>query len=692
MSVQVPEREFLWPCDRFPEAVREAIRRSGLPTMGVNVPPISPPLYGTNVIRWACHAPRELGFEGIHQYVEPLKLPLLLDSPGPCLVVCNLPGADAQGIPVVVGAGGMCTVIRPDGSEWRLHQLAFCEAVHAATRGDEALARLFSGLEGGEAAYEEVGKSDGVGCLLGVVRLQLDAAHPLLQQLRSAGDVGLLAWYMVVILVQAAVAVGAAWTLGNAAVTGLIDAGRIAAWSMLAASDVPLQYLASLLLGRLSIDFGTVVKKRLLEGTLFVGEAEVKKLGFGAILARLGEASVIEQTSVAELVGVLAPIAQLTGAFVLLLKGALPGWLVAALTLFVAGAIALGVGLSRRYATWYAARLDLTDDLVSKIIGHRTRAVQDNPTRLHDAEDDTLDQYARLSTRYDHLAALSAVYGRLWLAVSGVALLWAFVFRADKGALLLSGVGAFLAYRALVSLDATGERLISWVSAWKGIRSLFIAGRTRARPARSSGDTEGDGLDTVVSSLSFAYRAGGRPVFSDASLRIRNGERLLVEGPSGGGKSTFSKLLTGELRPTAGTILVDGVDCFSVSEAGWRRRVASSPQFHENYLFAHTFGFNVDPTSLEGEMSPDALQVCEELGLDRLLAKMPSGQAQVLGETGWQLSHGERSRVFVARCLLQGASLLIFDESFGALDPETLARAVECIRRRTRTLVVIAHT
>ena len=63
--------------------------------------------------------------------------------------------------------------------------------------------------------------------------------------------------------------------------------------------------------------------------------------------------------------------------------------------------------------------------------------------------------------------------------------------------------------------------------------------------------------------------------------------------------------------------------------------------------------------------------ICRDLELGSLLGKMPNGIHQVVGETGWQLSHGERSRVFLARALLQQADVLILDESFAALDPET---------------------
>jgi ABC-type transport system involved in cytochrome bd biosynthesis fused ATPase/permease subunit len=62
-----------------------------------------------------------------------------------------------------------------------------------------------------------------------------------------------------------------------------------------------------------------------------------------------------------------------------------------------------------------------------------------------------------------------------------------------------------------------------------------------------------------------------------------------------------------------------------------------------------------------------------------------------VGETGWQLSHGERSRVFIARALLQRAELTVLDESFGSLDPETLQQVIPCVTRRAGTLVVFAH-
>jgi ABC-type transport system involved in cytochrome bd biosynthesis fused ATPase/permease subunit len=92
------------------------------------------------------------------------------------------------------------------------------------------------------------------------------------------------------------------------------------------------------------------------------------------------------------------------------------------------------------------------------------------------------------------------------------------------------------------------------------------------------------------------------------------------------------------------------------------------------------------PSDLEA-----ATAICRELGLGDLLDQMPAGMLQIVGETGWQLSHGERSRLYIARALLQGADLIVLDESFAALDPENLHRCLRCVLERAPALLVIAH-
>ena len=174
----------------------------------------------------------------------------------------------------------------------------------------------------------------------------------------------------------------------------------------------------------------------------------------------------------------------------------------------------------------------------------------------------------------------------------------------------------------------------------------------------------------TAQALVFRYHDQARPILQNCNLRIYTGERLLLEGPSGGGKSTLAALLAGLRMPSTGVLTLGGHDWRMVDVAAWRRQVVIVPQFHENYVLTGTLAFNLllgrhwPPTAEELTM---AEAICRELGLGDLLDRMPAGLQQMVGESGWRLSHGERSRVYIARALLQGADLMILDESFAAL-------------------------
>src|SRR5262249_49869531 len=174
--------------------------------------------------------------------------------------------------------------------------------------------------------------------------------------------------------------------------------------------------------------------------------------------------------------------------------------------------------------------------------------------------------------------------------------------------------------------------------------------------------------------LTFRYREHGEPALRGCGLRIREGDRLLIEGESGGGKSTLASLLIGLRKPESGLLLLGGLDHPTIGAPGWRKRVASAPQFHENHVLTGTFAFNL----LMGRAWPpnekdiaEAEEVCRALGLGDLLERMPAGLLQMVGETGWQLSHGERSRLFMAPALLQRANLAILHQRFGPPHPPT---------------------
>ena len=127
----------------------------------------------------------------------------------------------------------------------------------------------------------------------------------------------------------------------------------------------------------------------------------------------------------------------------------------------------------------------------------------------------------------------------------------------------------------------------------------------------------------------FRYPGRGEPILQNCNLSIRAGERILLEGPAGGGKSTLVSLLTGLRSPESGLLLLHGLDRSTVGAEHWRRRVVAAPQFHDNYVVTETFAFNLLmgcgwPPPTEADFR-EAEAVCRELGLGPLLARMPSG-------------------------------------------------------------------
>jgi ATP-binding cassette subfamily B protein len=298
-------------------------------------------------------------------------------------------------------------------------------------------------------------------------------------------------------------------------------------------------------------------------------------------------------------------------------------------------------------------------------------------------------------------AFLTAFLPRGWLVVSIAAIAPVFLSAQSSSssdmAVALGGI--LLAFRAWQRLSASLWQIVGAGVAWTQVAPLFRAAGN-AEPASApavenprTSETEGQ---TVVETcdLVFRYRERGEPVLRHINLKIREGDRLLLEGPSGGGKSTLGSVLTGLRTAESGLLLAGGLDRQTLGAEGWRKRVSAAPQFHENYVLTGTFAFNL----LMGRRWPphpgdmeDAAAICRQLGLDELLARMPAGLFQMVGESGWQLSHGERSRLYIARALLQGSEMVVLDESFAALDPENLRRSLDCVLERAPTLLVIAH-
>ncbi len=675
--------------------------------------------------RWLDTAGRAL-----HLELEPLRpgyqeLPLALDRAGPKLL-----GAEVDGEPRLLlylrRRGATACLLGRDG---QVREVALRELYATLRAGVDpaAEARVEALLDRARLTPERRARARDTmldeALAAHVVEagwsLALPPSAPFLSQLREAGLVRRGVALVVCQVAAQALALLAWWLIGKGALEGRLEPGWLVAWALLLATLVPLRSLSSWWQGSAALELSVLLKRRLLAGALELEPEETRHQGAGQLLGRVIESEALEAlvttgglASVLGLVEVLVAGGVLAGG---------PGGAPAA-GLFAAwiGVLALASWrYSRRLRDWTTTRLAMTHDLVERMVGHRTRLAQEPRETWHVEEDAQLSGYLRRSAALDRVAiALSAAPGA-WLVLGLLSLAPAFIAGQTPGATLALGVGGvLLAHGALARLAGGVGALLAAEVAWAQAGELFRAGARTERPGRAallaasaedSASTPYDpsathGADAptratrgaLVEARDLCFRYPGRrePVLRGVGVRIDHGDRLLLEGPSGGGKSTLGALLTGLRAPDTGLLLLGGLDRHTLGRHGWRRRVVGAPQFHENHVLSATFAFNL----LMGRgwpARPDDLQlaseVCVELGLGALLERMPAGLSQMVGETGWQLSHGERSRLFIARALLQDADLIVLDESFAALDPITLERALRCVLARARTLVVVAH-
>jgi ATP-binding cassette subfamily B protein len=498
--------------------------------------------------------------------------------------------------------------------------------------------------------------------------------------------------------VQSVLFVFSWWLLGHGLLNGTIDRGWLLGWVLLLISLIPFRLVTSWMQGLVAVGVGASLRRRLLRGALRVEGQSVRQKGAGQFFGLVAEATAVEALALSGGVMAILALLELALAAVVLWSGAgvLPVLLLATWTVLTAWMAACYV--SKRRA-WTSERLSLTHQLLENLIGHRTRMAQQPADQRHRQDDDALDRYVAAGAEMDGWdLRLIAVVPRGWLAISMAALVPAAVAGVSSPRLAVAVGGVLLAYRALRRLTVGLSDLAGAAIAGRLVAPLVLSASRHEAPTLPSlvlpRRDAGDGTTAQARDLVFRYHSDMEPVLRGCSLRIPRGGRLLLEGPSGSGKTTFASMLAGLLVPESGLLLVDGLDRAVLGPAGWRSRVIMAPQPHDNYVVSGTLAFNL----LMGRRWPaqesdlvEAEQVCRELGLRELIDRMPGGLHQVVGETGWQLSQGERTRVFLARALLQRPELLVLDESFSALDPENVDRAVRCVAHRAPTVLAIAH-
>jgi ATP-binding cassette, subfamily C, bacterial LapB len=301
---------------------------------------------------------------------------------------------------------------------------------------------------------------------------------------------------------------------------------------------------------------------------------------------------------------------------------------------------------------------------------------------------------ARVSSQLRLLSA-SAINGSSTLiqtvnlvsVVAGVYLIHANML--TMGGLIAS---TMLLSRAMAPLAQIVALLTQYQNARLALVSLE---QTMTRPVERSGETafvhrpEIRG-DIEFRDVTFSYSADAEPSLKNVSLRIRPGERVVILGRVGCGKTTLQKLILGLYTPSEGAVLVDGVDLRQLDPADLRRNVGYVAQ--DTMLFYGSLRENI---AIGAPYADDRtiIEAAEVGGLTEFVNRHPQGFDMLIGERGDSLSGGQRQGVAIARAVLLDPPILLLDEPTSSMDFTSEAQFKERLRQfaEHKTLLIVTH-
>ena len=300
------------------------------------------------------------------------------------------------------------------------------------------------------------------------------------------------------------------------------------------------------------------------------------------------------------------------------------------------------------------------------------------------------ESYAAMEKTNFYDAIYSPVVFLLNAAVVGIVMLLSASGNADVRALFGMSVGTSVAIINYISrifspIESLGMEIQTIQSAMAGVKRIdaFLNQPERAISQERKNTARGD---VVLSHVTFGY--GEKPVLSDFSMTVKEGEQVTLVGRTGAGKSTVFRLLLGLYQPEEGDITIGGVNVSAITDHERRACIGCVEQ-----RFSRVPGTVLDQITLSDptiteEMAQNAAKLA---GMDDAIRALPDGYNAIC--TDGMFSQGEWQLLSIARAAAANPAVLLLDEITANLDAETEARVLEALRRASegRTVLSISH-
>ena len=261
------------------------------------------------------------------------------------------------------------------------------------------------------------------------------------------------------------------------------------------------------------------------------------------------------------------------------------------------------------------------------------------------------------------------------------------------GAMTIGALTVFLSYlnkffKPVLDLATMTNSIAQAAVAVERVQSIILADQMIPEAPNATEPAPFKG-EIIFEKVAFSYQPD-TPVLKEISFTIEPGQFVGFVGATGGGKSTAASLIPRFYDPTAGRILVDGVDVRAYKLKSLRSQVGVVLQ--DTVLFQGTIADNI-AYGRPGATRQEVIQTARDADAHEFIAQMPRGYDSAVGERGLTLSGGQRQRIGIARALIRNAPILILDEPTAALDAEAEQLVLQGLARlmQGRTAIAIAH-